>query len=189
MWNPASGGFCLGGARAQESFSSGQNIAPVYEGWEQNTDGSFNLVFGYMNRNWEEEIDRAPRRRQLPRAWPARSRPADPLSAEAEPIHLQDSCSPGLRAAGDRVDADESRQDGTSVRDAQARLLHRRQRDHVEQRRRGAGRYRFEPQREQAADVEGGRREDADASRSGNRSPLSPPRSTMASRECERCRG
>ena len=42
---------------AQESFSSGQNIAPVYEGWEQNTDGSFTLVFGYFNRNWEEEID------------------------------------------------------------------------------------------------------------------------------------
>src|SRR5262249_40437446 len=44
-------------AGAQESFSTGQNIAPVYEGWEQNTDGSFNLVFGYMNRNWDEEID------------------------------------------------------------------------------------------------------------------------------------
>jgi hypothetical protein len=29
----------------------------VYEGWEQNPDGSFNLVFGYFNRNWEETID------------------------------------------------------------------------------------------------------------------------------------
>src|SRR5262245_58076410 len=44
-------------AVAQESFSSGQNIAPVYEGWELNADGSFTLVFGYFNRNWEEEID------------------------------------------------------------------------------------------------------------------------------------
>jgi len=43
--------------RAQESFSTGQNIAPAYEGWEKNSDGSFNLVFGYFNRNWEEEID------------------------------------------------------------------------------------------------------------------------------------
>jgi hypothetical protein len=42
---------------AQESFSTGQNIAPAYEGWEKNSDGSFNLVFGYFNRNWEEEID------------------------------------------------------------------------------------------------------------------------------------
>jgi len=43
--------------RAQESFSTGQNIAPAYEGWEKNADGSFNLVFGYFNRNWQEEID------------------------------------------------------------------------------------------------------------------------------------
>src|SRR5574342_1214788 len=42
---------------AQESFSTGQNIAPAYEGWEKNADGSFNLVFGYFNRNWDEEID------------------------------------------------------------------------------------------------------------------------------------
>ena len=42
---------------AQESFATGQNIAPAYEGWEKNADGSFNLVFGYFNRNWEEEID------------------------------------------------------------------------------------------------------------------------------------
>ena len=31
-----------------------QSIAPAYEGWERNDDGTFNLVFGYMNRNWEE---------------------------------------------------------------------------------------------------------------------------------------
>jgi hypothetical protein len=40
-----------------QSYSSGQNISPAYEGWEQNPDGSFDFVFGYMNRNWEEEID------------------------------------------------------------------------------------------------------------------------------------
>ena len=44
-------------ARAQVASPSGQNIAPSYEGWEQNADGSFNLVFGYFNRNWEERID------------------------------------------------------------------------------------------------------------------------------------
>ncbi len=42
---------------AQVAFPSGQNIAPVYEGWEQHADGSFNLVFGYFNRNFVEEID------------------------------------------------------------------------------------------------------------------------------------
>ena len=45
------------GTSAQVSLPSGQNIAPVYEGWEANPDGSFNLVFGYFNRNWVEEID------------------------------------------------------------------------------------------------------------------------------------
>ena len=45
------------GGFAQQSFSTGQTVAPAYEGWEQNADGSFNLVFGYMNRNWEEVLD------------------------------------------------------------------------------------------------------------------------------------
>ena len=37
------------------TFNKGQSISPAFEGWEQNEDGSFNLVFGYMNRNWEEQ--------------------------------------------------------------------------------------------------------------------------------------
>jgi hypothetical protein len=41
--------------RAQ-SYSRGQNISPAFEGWEENADGTF-FLFGYMNRNWEEEID------------------------------------------------------------------------------------------------------------------------------------
>ena len=41
----------------EATFSRGQNVAPAYEGWERNPDGSFNLVFGYMNRNWDEAID------------------------------------------------------------------------------------------------------------------------------------
>jgi hypothetical protein len=32
------------------------NIAPVYEGWLPNADGSFDLVFGYLNRDWDEEL-------------------------------------------------------------------------------------------------------------------------------------
>lgn len=39
------------------SYSRGQNVAPAYEGWEQAPDGTKYFVFGYMNRNWEEEID------------------------------------------------------------------------------------------------------------------------------------
>lgn len=45
------------GTQAQETFSKGQNISPAFEGWEQNEDGSFNFMFGYMNRNWLEELD------------------------------------------------------------------------------------------------------------------------------------
>jgi hypothetical protein len=47
------------GARlaAQVQFARGQNVAPVFEGWEHNPDGSFSLVFGYLNRNYEEEVD------------------------------------------------------------------------------------------------------------------------------------
>jgi hypothetical protein len=39
------------------SYTRGQNVAPAYEGWEQAPDGTKYFVFGYMNRNWEEEID------------------------------------------------------------------------------------------------------------------------------------
>jgi len=39
------------------SYSSGQNVSPAYEGWEIGTDGQKYFVFGYMNRNWVEEID------------------------------------------------------------------------------------------------------------------------------------
>ena len=44
-------------AQVTSSAVRGQNIAPVYEGWEKNPDGSFNLVFGYFNRNLGERID------------------------------------------------------------------------------------------------------------------------------------
>ena len=39
------------------SYNSGQNVSPAFEGWEKNDDGSFNMMFGYMNRNWEEELN------------------------------------------------------------------------------------------------------------------------------------
>ena len=39
------------------SYSSGQNVSPAYEGWEVGADGAKYFVFGYMNRNWQEEID------------------------------------------------------------------------------------------------------------------------------------
>jgi hypothetical protein len=44
-------------APSAQQPTTGLNIAPVYEGWEENADGSFNLIFGYFNRNWNEWID------------------------------------------------------------------------------------------------------------------------------------
>ncbi len=37
-------------------FSSGQDVQPYFEGWIHNPDGTFDLVFGYFNRNWQEEL-------------------------------------------------------------------------------------------------------------------------------------
>src|SRR6266850_4758344 len=36
---------------------SGQTVAPVFEGWAPNADGTVSMYFGYMNRNWKEELD------------------------------------------------------------------------------------------------------------------------------------
>ena len=40
-----------------QSYSKGQPVYAAYEGWEQNPDGSYKVLFGYMNQNWEEEFD------------------------------------------------------------------------------------------------------------------------------------
>src|SRR6266851_1579540 len=37
-------------------FNSGQDIVPIYEGWERVPDGTFNMVFGYLNRNHVQEL-------------------------------------------------------------------------------------------------------------------------------------
>src|SRR2546427_5328064 len=45
----------LGQQIGQIRHNSGQNVVPVFEGWEKNADGTFDMVFGYMNRNYAEE--------------------------------------------------------------------------------------------------------------------------------------
>ena len=42
---------------AQLTYSSGQSVSPSFEGWWQNDDGTYTLFFGYMNSNWEEELN------------------------------------------------------------------------------------------------------------------------------------
>lgn len=40
----------------QNKFSRGQDVVPSFDGWIRNPDGTFTLVFGYFNRNLEEEL-------------------------------------------------------------------------------------------------------------------------------------
>ena len=45
-------------ANAQSlSYNRGQNVSPAFEGWEEAADGTKYFLFGYMNRNWEEELN------------------------------------------------------------------------------------------------------------------------------------
>ena len=48
--------YVSAGSLAQ-SYTSGQHIEPAFEGWKPNPDGTYNMMFGYMNENWEEEPD------------------------------------------------------------------------------------------------------------------------------------
>lgn len=43
------------GGLTNAQYRAGQSVAPVFEGWLKNADGSYELVFGYLNRNYEEE--------------------------------------------------------------------------------------------------------------------------------------
>jgi hypothetical protein len=44
-------------AQTRLTYTKGQSLAPAFEGWWPNDDGSFTMFFGYMNSNWEEEFD------------------------------------------------------------------------------------------------------------------------------------
>jgi hypothetical protein len=39
------------------TYASGQSVLPVFQGWIQNPDGTFDLHFGYINQNWVEQVD------------------------------------------------------------------------------------------------------------------------------------
>jgi len=40
----------------QHKYDSGQTIQPIFQGWSQNEDGSFDMHFGYLNRNYSEML-------------------------------------------------------------------------------------------------------------------------------------
>jgi len=39
------------------AHNQGESITPAFEGWYRNADGTFSLSFGYMNRNYTQELD------------------------------------------------------------------------------------------------------------------------------------
>jgi len=41
----------------QVRVARGQDVTPAFEGWMPNPDGTFSMWFGYMNRNYDEELD------------------------------------------------------------------------------------------------------------------------------------
>lgn len=41
-------------------YNSGQDVQPIFEGWSRNPDGSFNMHFGYLNRNWVQHLSIPP---------------------------------------------------------------------------------------------------------------------------------
>jgi len=43
-------------AIAQTKFNSGQDIVPSFDGWLHNPDGTYTFVFGYLNRNYKQEL-------------------------------------------------------------------------------------------------------------------------------------
>ncbi len=44
-------------ATLAQTYTHGRHVEPAFEGWRPNPDGTFNLMFGYMNENWEEAPD------------------------------------------------------------------------------------------------------------------------------------
>ena len=52
-------GPILAGGQTRDSFvqKTGADVIPIYEGWYKNPDGTLSLSFGYLNRNYEEEVD------------------------------------------------------------------------------------------------------------------------------------
>ena len=39
---------------AQTLYRFGQSVQPIFEGFERNSDGTFTMWFGYLNRNYDE---------------------------------------------------------------------------------------------------------------------------------------
>jgi hypothetical protein len=54
---PAVAQFKFKQVPVERPHESGQSVTPAFEGWWQNSDGSYNLLWGYLNRNTKETLD------------------------------------------------------------------------------------------------------------------------------------
>jgi hypothetical protein len=50
-------GLGRGGDDTSITYTRGQSVVPIFHGWMRNTDGTVDLYFSYINRNWQEEVD------------------------------------------------------------------------------------------------------------------------------------
>ena len=98
-------------------YNSGQGVQPIFEGWSHAPDGSINMHFGYLNRNYVEMPHDSRRTEQHHRAGRPRSRAADVLLPADQPQSLHGQRPEGLAdQPRRRLDADRQRQDGEGVR-------------------------------------------------------------------------
>ena len=151
----------LAGAQSL-SYTSGQNVSPAYEGWEKDADGTKYFLFGYMNRNWDEEIDVPVGPDNGFIAWRRRPGAADALPAAPQPVRVPRQGAGQLHGEGRTgLDAHDPRRHREGLRDAPPGLHRRRCGEGVGDRR--ARRRLEQPRssREQATGREGGRAEDA----------------------------
>ena len=49
--------LAVGAAASAQTYRFGQHVEPAFEGWRPNDEGGFNMMFGYMNENWDETPD------------------------------------------------------------------------------------------------------------------------------------
>ena len=96
-------------------FNSGQDVQPVFEGWSKSPDGSFVMHFGYLNRNWAQDlsIPIGPANNIEPGGPDRGSRPSS-RRGQSQPVHRVGA--EGFRQEGIDLDADRQRQDGKGVR-------------------------------------------------------------------------
>ena len=137
------------------------NITPVYEGWLPNPDGSFELLFGYMNREWSGETHIPIGPSNTHGAGRPGSGPADELFPAPEPVRVSGPRAEGFRHEGNRLDADEQGEDRKGVRHAASRdYVLDDTVDHVEHRHRRRAEHDAGHGRQQGAGADGRRPEE-----------------------------